>query len=210
MTVSKKQFYDSKKAIPLNSVSVDGIVVSNRVKNNKGTSKYFIGYCGAIVSKLMTPLEEIVSNKTVILLCIILPHMSAFIKYFDNGGKNMSFKIENDEVYAKYNSIWNKIKELLSVKFYSEPIYDDNYIKTKVKTFIEPIKTLVSEDEIPKERVEYSCIACISIDSVLRVNGKYYPQVYLERCKYKLKKRHPKNFIDDYELIMSDSDYESD
>ena len=48
-------------------------------------------------------------------LCIILPQMSGCIKYFGNGGKNMSFKIEDDEVYIKYNSIWNEIKELLVV-----------------------------------------------------------------------------------------------
>ena len=39
--------------------------------------------------------------------------MSGWIKYFENGGKNMSFKIEDDEMYVKYNSIWNKIKKLL-------------------------------------------------------------------------------------------------
>ena len=72
--------------------------------------------------------------------------MSGYIKYFENGGKNMSFKIEDDEVYIKYNGIWNIIKELLSVKFYSEPIYDDNYIKTKVKTFSDIIKALFSGD----------------------------------------------------------------
>ena len=39
--------------------------------------------------------------------------MSVWIKYFENGGKNMIFKIEDDEVYLKYNEIWNKIKKLL-------------------------------------------------------------------------------------------------
>ena len=78
----------------------------------------------------------------------------------------MSFKIEDDEVYVKYNQIWNKIKELLGVKFYSEPIYDDKYIKNKVKTFSNVINTLFSGDEIPKEKIEHACIACISIDSV--------------------------------------------
>ena len=58
--------------------------------------------------------------------------MSGWIKFFENVGKNMSFKIEDDEVYIKYNSIWNKIKELLGgLKLNSEPIYDDSYIKTK-------------------------------------------------------------------------------
>ena len=55
----------------------------------------------------------------------------------------MSFKLEDDEVYLKYNEIWNKISKLLnSVKLSSDPIYDCSYIKTKVKTFNEVIKTL--------------------------------------------------------------------
>ena len=140
---------------------MDSIVVSNKIKGSNETSKYFIAYLDYI--------------DTVVPLCIILPQMRGYIKYFENGGKNMSFKIEDDEVYVKYNQIWNKIKELLEVKFYSEPIYDDKYIKTEVKTFSSVINTLFSGNEILKERVEY---ACISVDSVLRVDRKNYPQVY--------------------------------
>ena len=84
---------------------------------------------------------------------------------------------------------------MLDVKVYSEPIYDDKYIKSKVKTFSSVINTLFSGDEIPKEKIEYVCIPVFSIDSVLRVNKKKYPQVYLEQCKYKMKKRELKSFI---------------
>ena len=42
--------------------------------------------------------------------------MSGYIKYFDNGGKNMTFKIENDNVLIKYNEIWNKIRKALNIK----------------------------------------------------------------------------------------------
>ena len=97
---------------------------------------------------------------------------SGYIRYFENGGKNMSFKIEDKSVYVKYNQIWNKIKELLDVKFWTEPIYDDSYIETKVKTFSDIVKILFTGDEIPKERVEYSCLSCINIDSVLKVDKK--------------------------------------
>ena len=90
----------------------------------------------------------------------------------------------------------------------SEPIYDDSYIKTKVKTFSEVIKTLFGGNEIPKEIVEYACIPCISIDSLVKIDRKYYPQVYLEQCKYKVKKREMKSLID-YEIDF-DSDYGSD
>ena len=131
--------------------------------------------------------------------------MSGCRKYFDSAGKNMSFKIEDESVYLKYTEIWNKIKNLSNVKFHSQPIYDDKYIKTKVKTFNSMINTLFSGDEIPKEKNHYNCIATICIDSVLRVDEKDYPQVYLEQYKYKIKRRKPVDFIDD-EVDSSSSD----
>ena len=156
--MTKKDFYNAKKEIPLNLVDINNIVVSNKVKNNNETSKYFIGF--------LNDIDEISP------LCIILPQISGYIKYFKNGGKNMSFKIEGDDVYVKYSQIWNKIKEFLGVKCYIEPIYEDKYIKTKVKIFSSVINTLFTENKIPKERVEYACIAFIPVDSVLRVENK--------------------------------------
>ena len=132
----------------------------------------------------------------IIPLCVILPQMSGYIKYFDNGGKNMSFKIEYEGVYLKHAEIWNKIKSILNVKFHTQPIYDDKYIKTKVKKFNNTINTLLPRDKIPKERIHYVCISAICIDSVLRTDKKSYPQVYLEQCKYKIKKRELVTFID--------------
>ena len=64
----------------------------------------------------------------------------------------------------------------------------------KLKIFSSIINTLFGGDEIPDERLQYVCITCISIDSVLRVNKKNYPQVYLEECKYKMKKRELKSY----------------
>ena len=94
------------------------------------------------------------------------------------------------------------------IKFHSETIYDDSYTKTNVNTLSEVIKTLFDGDKIPEERIEYVCITCISIDSVLKVDKKNYPQVYLEQCKWKVKNREMKSFID-YGIDL-DSDYESD
>ena len=137
-------------------------------------------------------------------LCVILPQMRGYIKYFENGGKHMSFKIEEESVYLKYTEIWNKIKSMLNVKFHSQPIYDDKYIKTKVKTFNNTINTHFSGDEIPKERIHYVCISAICIDSVLSTDKKSYPQVYLEQCKYKMKKGEFLSFIDDEVNVSSD------
>ena len=57
------------------------------------------------------------------------------------------------------------------------------------------VNTLFTGNNIPKERIEYICILVISIDRVLRVDKKNYPQVYLEQCEYKIKKRELKSFI---------------
>ena len=81
----------------------------------------------------------------------------------------MSFKIEDKSVYLKNTEIWNKIEKLPGIRFHSQPIYDDKYIKTKVKTFNSMINTLFSGNEIPKERYHYVCITAICIDSVLNI-----------------------------------------
>ena len=155
----------------------------------------------------MAPINVLLVIHMTKLLCVILPQMSGYIKYFENGGKNMSFKIEDEGVHLKYIEIWNKIKSTHNVKFHSQPILDDNYIKSKVKTFNNSVNTLFSGDKIPKESIHYVCISAICIDSVLRKDKKNYPQVYLEQCKYKIRKRELVSFIDD-EVDLS-SDYES-
>ena len=118
----------------------------------------------------------------------------------------MSFKIESEDVYLKYSEIWNKIKSILNVKFHSQPIYDDKYIKTKVKTFNNTINTLFSRNKIPKEKIHYVCISAILIDSVLRTDQNNNPQVYLEQCKCKIKKSELVNFTDDEVNLNSDDD----
>ena len=131
--------------------------------------------------------------------------MSGCIKYFDNGGKSMPSKIEDESVYFQYTEIWNKIKNSLNVRFHSQPVYDEKYIKTKVKEFSSKINTFLSGNEISKERNHYICIAAICIDSVLKVDEKNYPQVYLDQCKYKIKRRKQVDFIDDEVDLISDN-----
>ena len=96
--VNKKEFYLSKQAISLDSVDLDKIVVSSKWKINEATYKYLCGY----------------SNNDVIQpLCVILPQINGYIKYFDNGGKNMTFVADNEKVYDKCNEIWEVIRKLL-------------------------------------------------------------------------------------------------
>ena len=102
---------------------------------------------------------------------------------------------------------WGKIKETLSIKFNS-PVYDEKYIKAKLREFNGVIKTNFLGDEVPKENKHYTCIACITIDSVMRMEKKNYPQVYLEECKYRMKKTKMTKFIETE--LKSESELESE
>ena len=121
--------------------------------------------------------------------------MSGYIKYFENDGKNKSFVIKDHDVLNKYNETWDKIKETLNIKFDSIPVFDEKCIKDKVREFNGVIKTNFLDDEIPKENEHYACIACINIDSIIRLEKTNYPEVYLDECKYKIKKIKISEFI---------------
>ena len=82
--------------------------------------------------------------------------MSGYIKYFENGGKNMSFLIEDDEVRNRYDKIWYMIKDNLGIKFHSEPVYEYKYLKAKVRKFNGVIKTNVLGNDMPKENMHYT------------------------------------------------------
>ena len=112
--------------------------------------------------------------------------MNGYIKYFDNGGKNMSFATDDKEVYEKYDELWKVIRKLLKLKFTVGPVRDDKYIVAKLKIFNRINRTTVTDNIIPFEKNHYTCIPAIDIDSVLKIDNKRaYPQAYLEQCKYK-------------------------
>ena len=114
--------------------------------------------------------------------------MDGYIKHFENGSKNMSFLIKDDEVWDKLDKIWDVIKDKLGIKFHSEPVYEYRYLKAKVREFDSVIKTNFLGNGILKENMHYACIACITIDSVFTIDKRNHLQVYLEDCKYKVKK----------------------
>ena len=136
--------------------------------------------------------------------------MNGYIKYFDNGGRNMSFLIKNDEVWQKYEDIWNVIRNKRNIKSNSEPIYENKYLKVKVTEFDGDIKTNFLNNGLPKENTYYTSIACITVDSILRMNKKNYSQVYLEECKYKIKEIHRSRFKNTELETDSESDSEID
>ena len=118
--VDKKKFYLSKQVFLLDSVDLDKIVLSSKWKINETTYKYL---CVHLNNDVIQP------------LCVILPQMHGYIKYFHNGGKNMTFVTDNEKVYDKYKKIWEVIRKLLKVKFTVNPVRDDKYLVAKLKIF---------------------------------------------------------------------------
>ena len=80
--------------------------------------------------------------------------------------------VKEDDVLNKYYKCWDKIEKKLNIKYHSMPVYDETYIKAKVREFDGKIKTNFLGDEVPKENMHYTCIACITIDSVMRMDKK--------------------------------------
>ena len=81
------------------------------------------------------------------------------------------------------------------MKFHGMPVYDEKCIKAIVREFNGLIETNFLGDEIPKKHVYYTCRANITVDSVMKMKKMNYPQVYLEECKYKIKKIEMSKFI---------------
>ena len=156
--VYKTKFYSSKQAISLDSVDLNKIVVSKKWKINDTRYKYLCGY---------------LNNDTIQLLCVILPQINGYIKYFDDGGKNMSFVTDDEEIYEKYNEIWEVVRKLLKVDFTVDHVRYDKYLVAKLKVFDRINRTTFTNNSITIERNHYICIPATDIDSVLKMIKAY-------------------------------------
>ena len=166
--VDKKKFYSSKQGISLDSVDLSKTVVSKKWKINDTTYKHICGY---------------LNNDTIQSLCVVLSQMDGYIKYFDDGEKNMTFVTDDEKIYEKYNEIWEVIRNLLKVDFTVGPVRDDIYLVAKLKIFNKINRTTFNNNNyIPIERNHYICIPSIDIDSVIKIDKRVYPQAYLKQC----------------------------
>ena len=103
----KKNSIHLNKLFFLDSVDLSKIIVSSEWKISDTKYKYFCRY---------------INNGAIQPLCVILPQMRGYIKYFDDGGKNMSFVTDDKEVYKKYNKIWEVVRKRLKLKFTVSPV----------------------------------------------------------------------------------------
>ena len=117
----------------------------------------------------------------------------------------MSLRVNDEQLFKKYNKIWKKVEKLIKIDFESKPTYgyDDKYIKAKIKTHADSIFKIFHNKKMPKEKVPYKCISIIMLDYVIETDEKYYLQTFLEECKYVQEKIKFENYIN--EELDSDS-----
>ena len=191
--IIRSAFYKNKKPVIINEVDIKRITLPDKKSYGKDSFKYFIGYR-----------QE--GNAFSSQLCIELPQINAYAKYFDKNNKYMNLLVNDKKILEKYNKIWNKIKSLFKKEFNSEPGYNDKYIKTEIKLYNNRVYTNFQNNKIPKDNKNYACSSVILLDSIFVNSDKgYYPQIFLEESKHMIKDRKIINTINkDLELSESD------
>ena len=164
--------------------------------------KYIIGY----------------KDKTIISLQLFLPKMMGYLNSFEDGTRKMSFFTDNNEFLGRYTKIWEKISDLIDKKFDSDPVYNNKYINTKIRSYNNDIITNFNDNDnknnkLPEKNKAYRCMSLISLDSIIKINKKYYPRTLLQECAYRLINRKVENIITNINLDSSsesgsESDYE--
>ena len=199
--INKKDFYNNKKQFNIKDIDTNKISISKPVSYGKNNmKKYIIGY----------------NDNTIIPLQLFLPKMTGYLNIFEDGTRKMSFFTDNNEFLERYTKIWEKISDLIDKKFDSDPVYNNKYINTKIRSYNNDNITNFHDNDnknnkLPEKNKAYRCMSLISLDSIVKINKKYYPQTLLQECVYKLINRKVENIITNINLdSSSESDNESD
>ena len=176
--IKKSDFYNKNKNIfNINDTDINKILVSKKETYGKYNSfKYFIGYN---------------DNDVIRPLYLWLSQMTGYINKFDENKIKMSLMIKGKQPLKNYNKVWKKFLKLMEIDFNTKITYgdeDDKYIKTKIKTYKDNITTnfynKIESKKVLEEKILHECLSIIILDSVLYAYEKYYPQIFIEECKY--------------------------
>ena len=174
--IIKSAFHKNKKPVNINEVDIERIALSD--KGNAFPSP----------------------------LCIKLPQMNVYAKYFDRNNTYINLLLNDKKILEKYNKIRNKIKGLFKKECNSKPVYNDKYIETEIKIYDNRVYTNFSNN-IPKDNEYCVCLSVILLDSIFVNSDKeYYPQILLEECKYAIIKKIVNTIYEDLELSESDDE----
>ena len=198
--INKKDFYNNKKQFDTKDIDLNKTLISKPETYENNMEKYMIGY----------------NDNTISPLQLFLPKMTGYLNNFKDGARKMSFFTNNNEFLERYNAIWEKISDLVNKKFNSDPIYNNKYINTKIRSYNNDIITNFcnidnKNDKLPEKSKPYKCVSLISLDSTIKFNKKYYPQTLSQECVYKVINKKVENIITNINLdSSSESENESD
>ena len=165
--INKNNFYKTKKLFKINDIDANKILISKKEPSGKkGSFKYFIAYD---------------DHDYIGPLCIKLPQMIGYAKYFDNN-KTMSFKVTDNNLLEKYTEIWRSVSNLMNIEFDCELVYGDidKYLKTKIKMYEDKVNTNFQGKNLPEENASYDCLSLITLDSVIKVlSSNTFGRVYI-------------------------------
>ena len=190
--INKKIFYNNKKQFNIEDIDLNKIFISKPETYENNMRKYIIEYNDNAISPLQ----------------LFLPKMTDYLNIFKDGARKMSFFTDNNEFLERYTAIGKKISDLVNEKFHSDPIYNNKYINTKIRSYNNDIKTNFrnidnKNNKLPEKNKPYKCISLISLDSIIKINKKYYPQTLLQECVYKLITKKVENIITNINLDSS-------
>ena len=183
--VTEENFYAAQKSRKPWEINVHNIATPKVVKR-KTNSKYFTGY----------------SHTDIRPLVLIMPKMKGYVKAFKHGDKDknnklMSFCIDDEKLLEKHEAIWTKIEDLKNLELHALPVYDDRYIKTKIRKYGDKVYTNFCGLNVPEDNIEYESFTVISTDSLLVYENKYYLPVYLDDCAYKTVNKEMTDYLDE-------------
>ena len=105
--------------------------------------------------------------------------------------------IDDGKLLEKYKAVWTKIEDLKNIKLNALQVYNDRFIKTKIRTYGDKIYTNFRSLNVPEDDIKCESFKVISIDSLLIHDKKHYLQVYLENSAYKIVKNQMTDYLDE-------------
>ena len=137
-------------------------------------------------------------------LVLVVSKMSEYVEAFkvidgdrDENNKLVSFHIDDEKLLEKYKAIWTKIEDLKNIELNALPVYDDTYIKTKIRTYGDKFYTNFCSLNDPEDDIRCESFTVIPINRLLLYENKYYLQVYLDNCAYKIRNKQMADYFDD-------------
>ena len=111
---------------------------------------------------------------------------------------NLCLSVQMMRGYQKnIKAIWTKIEGLKNIELNALQVYDDRYIKTKIRTYRDKVYTNFRGLNVPEDDIKCESFTVIPIDSLLAYKNEYYLQVYLDNYAYKISNKKMTDYLDD-------------